>query len=117
MRELDPEWLTQALGEAWEEQRVRAKLQLVQIERALAALDDHALGDRERRRAVRAAHTLAGAVAMFGFVRAAELACRLEIELAGAESDCAPALLGLTLAVRAEIDRPLRLARPDSLVR
>jgi chemotaxis protein histidine kinase CheA len=112
--DLDPQWLAQALGAAWVEQRLRVRRQIALIERAIAALDAHGLEERDRRQAARVAHKLAGAVAMFGFVRAAEIARRLELELLGAEDDRAPGLLTLTLRARAEIDRPLRLGRPDA---
>lgn len=112
---LDSESLAAALSAVWEEQRLCVKHRVVSIEGALAALAAHDLDDEGRRQAARSAHVLAGAVAMFGFVRAAEIARRLELELPGAEADRAPELLSLTLQLREEIARPPRLGRSNAL--
>jgi chemotaxis protein histidine kinase CheA len=112
---LDPGWLAGELREVWEEQRLRVKRRFVLIERALAALAVADLDEELRSEAERSAHALAGSVAMFGYVVAAQLARRLELELVSPAVERAPELLSLSLAARGEIDRPLRLGQAGTL--
>jgi hypothetical protein len=112
---LDPEWLSHELREVWEEQRMRVKRRFALIERALAALAVGDLDEQLRAEAECSAHALAGSVAMFGYVAAAELARRLELELLSPLPERAPDLLSLSLAAREAVDRPLRLGQPGAM--
>jgi HPt (histidine-containing phosphotransfer) domain-containing protein len=114
-------WTAAELRSVWERQQDLVHERIALIERAIAALADGRLDGALARDAERAAHTLAGSVGMFGFVRAAQAALELELELARPNADHAPALLMLVAQVRAGIPVPVvscpPLGRADSLPR
>jgi Hpt domain len=102
-------WTVDELRLVWEHQRGWVDSRIAVIEHALAALADGRLDADLRGDAERAAHTLAGSVGTFGFIRACKAARRLELELAHPTPERAPALSALLASVRGGVEGPVRL--------
>jgi HPt (histidine-containing phosphotransfer) domain-containing protein len=121
--EAGSEWSVDALRTVWARQRGHVSERIDVLERALAALADDRLDADLRCEAERAAHTLAGSLAMFGFVSASDTARRLEQRLADPEPQWTPGLYGLLEYLQAAVKRPLVLCSdpgipiPDGLER
>jgi HPt (histidine-containing phosphotransfer) domain-containing protein len=89
-----------SLRALWEQHRPEMLAKVGLIERAIVALAASELDRRLRREAQRSAHTLSGSLGVFGFAHASQAAHELELELAVAEPERAPALSALAAAVR-----------------
>lgn len=79
------------------------------LENALAALADDRLEADLHREAERAAHTLAGSLAMFGLVTASDAARKLESALADPELQRARGLADLLAQLRSGVNSPVAL--------
>jgi HPt (histidine-containing phosphotransfer) domain-containing protein len=89
-----------ALRVLWDEHRSEMLAKVGLIERAIVALAANELDRRLRREAQRYAHTLSGSLGVFGFAHASQAAHELELELAVAGPERAPALSTLAAVVR-----------------
>jgi diguanylate cyclase (GGDEF)-like protein len=100
------------LAAIWERHRASMLERIGLIERAIAALTAGQLGEAQCAEARRAAHTLAGSVGTFGFVRASRVAGELELALGHPAAAQAPSLSALLATVRtelrSEVARPVR---------
>ena len=96
-----------AIRSIWEQHRERVIERLDVVDRAIADLMSDALEEPTRLEAEREAHKLAGAVGTFGFMRASTHAREIELTLRAVDRlgpDHVPALSGLALAVRSELE-------------
>ncbi len=90
----------------WEAHRETTLTRVIALEEAVRAAAEGRLDDDTRRTARREAHTLAGSVALFGFVEASRLAGELEDAFAFAPdaADCAR-LADVLAALKREVMR------------
>ncbi|HEX3693509.1 MAG TPA: Hpt domain-containing protein [Solirubrobacteraceae bacterium] len=85
---VDAGWSIELLRSVWNEQRPVLFRRVETIEQAATALEHDRLGEQLRSDAQRAAHMLAGSLAIFGLTDAGEAARELELVLEPAR--CAP---------------------------
>jgi two-component system response regulator NreC len=84
----------------WDKHRPEMLARVTVIEGAILALGHSGLDRRLRSEAQQSAHTLCGSLGVFGFADASQAAHELELELAAATQERAPALSALAAVIR-----------------
>jgi HPt (histidine-containing phosphotransfer) domain-containing protein len=89
----------------WEEHRPTTLARVEALQRAVGLVAAGRLGDSERRKAGREAHTLAGSVSFFGYEEATRIALELESIFEGSARADPDRLQEMVARLRGELER------------